>query len=163
MINTRPGFNLVELLISIAIIAVLATLATVYLLPARTKARDAKRKIDIAQIGRFLTAGCYLPQAGAGDYDAADLLAELKLKYPDYAGYLNSPPYDPKSGSATETYYHYAVTADNKCILYANLENNDEPVTLPNITVPTPGAGQGVLAAPTPGWNGTNKYFQYSN
>lgn len=163
MINARSGFSLIELLISVAIIAVLATLATVYLLPARTKARDAKRKIDIAQIGRFLAASCYLPNQGAGDYDTADLVAELKLKYPDYASYLNNPPYDPKVGNATQTYYRYTVTADNKCVLYANLEQSDEPVTLPNITVPTPGAGQGVLAAPATGWNGTNKYFQYSN
>ncbi len=163
MIKYKSGFSLIELLVSIAIIAVLATLAAVYLLPARTTARDAKRKIDIAQIGRFLASGCYLPEAGAGDYDAADLLAELKVKYPDYAGYVSHPPYDPKLGSASQTYYHYAVTADNKCVLYANLEKPDEPVTLPNITAPTPAGGTGVLATPTPGWNGTNKYFQYSN
>jgi len=47
--------------------------------------------------------------------------------------------------------------------LYGNLENGAEPITLPAITSPTPGGGAGVFQAAAAGWNGTNKYFQFSN
>jgi hypothetical protein len=55
------------------------------------------------------------------------------------------------------------VTNDKKCALYANLENDSEAVTLNNINMATPGAGNGVFASSTPGINGTNRYFQVSN
>ncbi|MFA4818414.1 MAG: type II secretion system protein [Patescibacteria group bacterium] len=160
----RTGFTLIEVLVSVAIVAMLATIVAVYLLPARTKGRDAKRKVDISQIGRFLSAGCYMPDAGSGEYDMADLAGELKVKYPDYGGYLSNLPYDPKTGDSIKTNYRYGVTTDGrKCALYANLETDSEPITLPNLTAPAPGGGNGVLAAPAVGWNGTNKYFQFSN
>lgn len=158
------GFTLVELLVVIAIIGVIASIVIVNLFPVTKKARDTKRKADLAQIGRFLSLSCFLPSGGAGEYDLYDLVDQLKAKYPQITGVINKAPKDPVKGTATESYYKYIVTDDGKrCALYANLENTDEPVTLKNVTQPTAGGGTGVLDGNASGWNSTKKYFQISN
>ncbi len=160
---SRSGFTLIEILVTIAIVGVLASISAVYLVGSRDKARDTKRKADLSQVGRFLSLSCYTPQAGAGDYDLAELAAELAAAYPQYQSFLSNVPRDPKSGNDTQTFYRYVVDDENRCALYANLEYEQEAVTLTDLTAPTPGGGQGVLASPTVGWNGTNLYFQFSN
>ena len=127
---------------------------------ARARARDVKRKQELSQIGRFLAASnCYIPDAGAGDYDLAQLYSEIKAKYPQVTQIANLPV-DPKSGSEDQTNYHYQVTVDNHCILYANLENENETIILPGLSDPTAGGGTGVLQAQSPGPNGTNIFYQ---
>lgn len=149
----------------VAIIGVMAAIILVATAGARNRARDVRRKAELTQIGRFLSASaCYIPNAGAGDYDLADLVDELRAKSPQYASFVSQVPRDPKSGSDVKINYRYQVSAvSDKCVLYANLENSNEPVTIPSISQPTPGAGTGVLQAQNEGWNGTNRYFQISN
>jgi len=157
------GFTLIETIIVVAIIGILSTFILVSLFGTRQKARDAKRKLEISQIGRFLTTACYLPESGAGEYDLISLANELLIKYPQYSNYFAQIPRDPKTGTETESKYIYTVNAEGtKCALYANLENENETPTL-TITVPAPGGGTGVLKADNPGWNGTSFYFQVSN
>ena len=130
----------------------------------RIKARDTKRKADIAMIGKFLALSCYLPTSGGGAYDLSELIDELKTKYPQYQTMIARTPRDPKVGTDTISHYVYEVTADGKnCTLYANLENKEEPITLPSLTSPTPGGGQGVLQGNSEGPNKTLIYFQYTN
>ena len=161
--QSKNGFSLIELLVVIAIISVLAGVIIVVVMPARDKSRDVRRRSDLSQIGRFLYAStCYLPDAGAGGYDIAQLVTELAAKYPQYAQYASVIPDDPKSGSPTQTNYRYQVTSDSHCVIYANLDNENEPITLPALTAPTPNAGIGVLRANTPGPNGTNIFYQIS-
>lgn len=161
--SEKRGFTLVEIMVVVVIIAVLSSLIFVSLTDTRGKARDAKRKQEVSQIGRFLTSSCYLPDGGEGEYDLVVLADEMLVKYPQYANYLSNLPRDPKTSTDIESKYIYTVnTLGTKCALYANLENENEQVTL-SITNPSPGGGTGVLRASSPGWNGTALYFQSSN
>ena len=157
----RSGFTLIELLVVIAIISILSSIALFSLNEARIKSRDAERKSEIAQYGRILTASCYTPSAGVGDYDLADVITEFAAQNTQYAEYLAHIPQDP-TGSMTETRYRYVVDEESNCALYANLENPKERVTL-SITVGTPLGGSGVFQALAPGWNNTDRYFHVSN
>jgi len=162
--NQRSAFTLIEVLVVVTIIGILATIVFVTLAPIRIKARDTKRKAELSQIGRFLAGSCYQPSGGDGDYDLANLFDELKIRYPQITNFISQPPQDPKTGSLSQTNYHYIFSsAGPKCVLYANLENVSEPVTLTQFTAPTPGGGTGVLRTVSAGWNGTDLYFQFSN
>ncbi|MCL5666788.1 MAG: type II secretion system GspH family protein [Patescibacteria group bacterium] len=157
----QHGFSLIELLVVITIIGLLASIVFLATAGARVKARDTKRKTDLAQMGRMLYAGsCFMPGSGAGDYDLADLMGELETKYPQYAQYASLLPKDPKTGSGSKANYRYAITANGHCALYANLENEEEQITLPNLSAVTPGAGTGILKTTVIGWNGTNIFYQ---
>ena len=160
----HKGFTLMEILVVIAVIGVLATIVYVSLGGATKKARDTKRKAELAQIGRFIQASqCFVPDSGPGEYDLADLIPELKSKYPQFASAMSKAPKDPKTGSDSATNYKY-ILSDNEqqCAFYANLENADEKVTLPALSSPTAGGGTGVFKAAGAGWNGSDKYYQIS-
>lgn len=160
----KLGFTLIELLVVVSIIGLLSTFSVAAYSQAVKKSRDSKRKGDIAQIARFFSLACYLPTAGAGDYDLADLFEEAKTKNPQFFTFLERVPVDPALGTASRSYYNYKVTADGRqCVLYANLENDGEQITLSGINSPTPGGGSGILQATADGLNGTDKYFQFSN
>lgn len=161
----KRGFSLIEMLVVVGIVGMLATVALVALAGASRQARDVKRKTAVNQIGRFLSSGsCFVPDAGAGDYDVGALIPEVAARFPQYAQYLTSIPKDPKGGTDAVTKYRYVVSEDaTACAVYANLENENEPATITGVTGPTPGRGTGVLDAAAEGPNGTTKYFQASN
>lgn len=158
------GFTLIEIIVVIVIIGLLSTLSLTVLGNSRKKARDAKRKSDLNTIGRFVSLSCFKPAAGGGNYDLADLIAEISLAKPELKNYLKSVPKDPLSGSDQKSNYTYVVNNEgNKCLLYANLENEKEAITLTDLNSPTLSGGVGVFQGNTVGVNNTNIYFQISN
>jgi len=161
--NFLAGFSLIEILVVIGIIGILGALAFTAFGGVRGKARDAKRLNDLNQIGRFLNFGCVMPETGPGEYDLNELLAEYKSKYPQYNNIIPKDISDPKSGTELVSNYKYIIESDNKCVLYANLEDANREVTLTAISAPTPGGGKGVFVSPNKGWNGSDKFFQVSN
>lgn len=164
MVKKENGFTLVELLIVIVILAFISIASFLVLRNILGKGGDAARKAEISQIGRVLTVICYLPDGGSGQYDLIPLLEEIFSKKPQYQSYIRRIPKDPKVGTDTFSGYTYTVSSDGKkCTLFANLENKNEPVTLPDLGDPTPGGGSGVLKGETTGANGTQIYFQVSN
>jgi len=163
-VKNKQAFTLIETVVVIAIIAILSTIIFVAANSVIAKARDAKRKAEIAQYGRLVSGSCFLPEAGEGDYDLADLIQEIRTKNPQYSEFLSNIPKDPKAGTDTKSFYMYIVSGDGKlCALYANLENKSEKVTLLGLSAPTAGGGTGVLESTSNGWNGSPKYFQVSN
>ncbi len=158
-LKLRGGFTLFEVLITVAIIGILSGIVFLLVLGSGPKARDSQRKAEVSDIGRALMVSCYIPAAGPGVYDLGQLYPELVSKYPKIADYITQMPHDPKGNNST-TLYMYSVNAGKKCAIYANLENNSEPVTLQGISQPGPGGGTGVLDAGANGWNGSSKYFQ---
>ncbi|MGB0757058.1 MAG: type II secretion system protein [Patescibacteria group bacterium] len=160
----NKGFTIIELLVTIGIIAVLATLGLVLFGSSQVESRDTKRIAEISQIGRFFSFSCYMPDGGAGEYDLADIYTELITKNPQIAKTVPRVPRDPASTNDSVSLYKYIVTADgSNCALYANLEDATTEVTNSDISLPTPGGGTGVFQAATDGFNGTDKYYQYSN
>ncbi len=160
--KSGAGFTLIEILVTLAVIAVLVTIVIASVSKARNSARDGVRKTEISSFGRFLALGCFVPASGAGDYDLAQIVAELLVQFPQYAQQLSNVPKDPQSGTDTQTNYRYVVNSSGKCALYANYEK-DAPATLFGISAATPGGGTGTFTAPAAGVNGSNTYFQYSN
>ncbi len=152
-----------ELLVTISIIAVLASMSMVALRSAALKARDVKRKQAVTQVGRFLSGGaCFMPADGPGDYDLAEIADDFKARYPAAANF--GLPRDPRGGTNEATGYRFYVSADAAtCAVYANLERDNEQVTLASLDAPGAGRGSGVLRSDKVGRNGTELYFQASN
>ena len=160
-LKSKKGFTLIELIVVVAIIGILATIVFVALDSTRKKARDTRRKAEIAQIGRLFSATeCFVPSSGPGDFDFADLFSELRTKYPQIANF--KLPKDPKTGTDSKTNYHYLVESADRCLIYVNLENENEKITLDNISSPQLGLGSGIFTSKTEGVNGSKIYFQYS-
>jgi prepilin-type N-terminal cleavage/methylation domain-containing protein len=161
----RRGFTIIELLITIAVIAVLATLGVATYVPVRRNANDKIRFSTINEMGRLVLASdCYRPDAGTGDYDIKTIYDEMVAANPEVKKYVSAPPRDPKTGTADQTNYRYVYSdADGgHCAIYANLENPQAEVALTAISAPTPGGGTGYFESTTVGPNGTNRYYQIS-
>ncbi len=113
------GFTLIEILISIAIIAVLTALGVVSYVSINRNARDAKRRGDIEQIRSALE----LYRSDVGSYPAVGSLgwvdaSALNTGSPDTGlvdTYLPSIPSDPKSTPyryrGVNDYYGYCLEA----------------------------------------------------
>lgn len=133
--STRPGFTLLEILLTIGIIAVLATVVVVSLDPVNRfqDARNSRRLADIQSIlsavhqyvidngGTYpagldtterqigtATSGCNLGEkcSVGGENDCLDLSSTL-------ARYLKDIPFDPDTGSEALTHYSIQLDSNN--------------------------------------------------
>jgi prepilin-type N-terminal cleavage/methylation domain-containing protein len=77
---SKKGFTLIELMIVIAVVAVLTTFILVALSGAREAAEDSKRKGAISQIRSFSSVH-YSLQGGFSDLENANELSDIIDKY----------------------------------------------------------------------------------
>lgn len=132
---SNGGFTLIEILIVVAIIGILASIALVGLGGTRSKARDAKRIAEVRQIQSalelyFNRCGWYPGPADCGAtpplLTTADDLAEWQgmaaiLNDPDI-GVTNVPDTDPSGG-----FYFYGSPAGGlSYVLGATLEGDNQ-------------------------------------
>lgn len=124
------AFTLIELLITISIIGILASLTLASYNGAQQKARDGVRKQDLAQVKRALElaksdcrSGAFYPYPSGGTYSA---LKTFLQQGSAANSYMNPVPDDPKN-SGSNVYDYYAVT------------NNDTTTCPPNV----PGSATG--------------------
>jgi prepilin-type N-terminal cleavage/methylation domain-containing protein len=110
------GLTLIELMVSILVIALLITIGMVAMKNAQAKARDAKRVYDLQQYAKALrlyaqasATGAYPQTSGylGRKYDT-ELNNELKNYIPD----LPSDPKDIKE-SETGNYFYYYIPNNN--------------------------------------------------
>ncbi|MFZ2024956.1 MAG: prepilin-type N-terminal cleavage/methylation domain-containing protein [Microgenomates group bacterium] len=123
--STRHGFTLMEILIAIAIIAVLTAIGIVSYGSINRNARNAKRKSDVGQMQSALelyrSDFGYYPAINTGGMAVAETLEENA----DFLTYLSDVPVDPKHVS-----YMYQALSENAGQYYgyciaATLEPSD--------------------------------------
>ncbi len=124
------GFTLVELLIVIAILAILSTLGVTNFQSARIKARDLARKSDLQTIAKSL-------EAYVNDHRSYPLTGSLPwgTAFTDPAN--TATIYVPKLPDNSDNTYYYESDGQ-KFTLYTNLENiNDPSILSPTVTCGT--------------------------
>jgi prepilin-type N-terminal cleavage/methylation domain-containing protein len=107
MKNKKEGFTLIELIVSITIVAVITTLAMVNFGATNKKARDSRRASDLQKVAIALE----MSRQVGGTYPTASGGLPTGLVA---AGYLQVWPTDPKSYSyvyAAPTSYTYTLSA----------------------------------------------------
>lgn len=124
MFNLKKGFTLVELLIVVSIIAILVLIAIALYRSQAAKARDARRKADMARIKVAVEEyekdhNCYPPYVNCG----------IDSNQPIYP-YLHDVPCDPQTNNA----YHYeipGISCNSWYRLYTKLDYSQDPNALP--------------------------------
>lgn len=111
--KSTPGFTLVELLIVIAIIGLLATLAIVSLTTAQRKARDTKRIADLNQLQNAVEL-YYSENAAYPDSNVAttDTWSEFGTVIGPYITNVPIDPTNATSGGVAYA-YNYGTNDDN--------------------------------------------------
>ena len=110
-INTKKGFTLIELIVSVTIIAVLTAIAVVNFGGTNKKARDGRRMSDLEKVRVALEIyrqekGTY-PLSGGGSVPASLV-----------PNYMQATPLDPKTG-----FSYYYIGSGYSYTLDAQMEN----------------------------------------
>ena len=125
--SSKQGFTIVELLIVVVVIAILAAISVVAYTGIQQRARDSKRKIDLAAIAKavelYRTDNGHYPPASSGGWCTQlshPSHSQLRTALSPYMGPL------PKDPLYTDTYqdYFYRNNAGNSYDLYAQVEGS---------------------------------------
>lgn len=131
--HKKSGFTLIELLVTITILGILAAIGLGSFSSAQTKARDSRRKSDLANIAKALeiyyndfggypasNTGGQILGCGAAGTTACSWGANFNAGPVNYMAIL---PTDPRGGTG-RTYYYEATGGGFR--LYARLENLED-------------------------------------
>ena len=150
-IYQKKGFTLIEILIVVAIIAILASVVLVGLGPTQQAGRDARRISDLSEAKNGLElyynkCGNYPGTGGtcaAGTAGVTWAAVSTNIIAAN-VGITSALPDDPSSGK----HYNYWWGANNASyVVGAHLENPNNSV-FTNYNAPTPGTGTGQTGAP---------------
>jgi prepilin-type N-terminal cleavage/methylation domain-containing protein len=138
----RKGFTLIEILIVVAIIAILASIVLVGLGPTQQSGRDARRLSDLHEdqngIELYYSKCGYYPgtaQAGAcGAFATAINYAGMATAVQGSGVGVSVMPNDPTAG---DSYYYAATAGGADYMLMAKLENLNNSV-FTTYTAPNP-------------------------
>lgn len=128
----KKGFTLVELLIVIAILAILSAVGVANFQSARIKARDVGRKSDLQTIAKSLEA--YVNDHGS--YPLSNSDGEIICKTSAPVECVWGEPFTDDNGTVyTATLpsdtsglsYYYSSQTGTSYTLYASLENTNDP------------------------------------
>lgn len=119
----QKGFTLVELIITISIIAILSTISVISYSNYRAQARDAQRWSDISLLKTALDQ--YYSKNGAYP-NTSEIITNEGSLYSALAPYLNKQYQDPQyNGDTTPAGYYYAYESSNAD---CNTANENIPV-----------------------------------
>lgn len=128
--NSKRGFTLVEILIVVAIIATLASVALVGLGPVQRNGRDTRRVSDLRQVQNgvelyYAKCGYYPGAAQSGTdcsgFSAASGWSGLTDALSGSNIGISKVPNDPRAGDT----YEYGSTSGSSYVLGARLENTN--------------------------------------
>jgi prepilin-type N-terminal cleavage/methylation domain-containing protein len=131
----KKGFTLVELMVVIAIIGILSAVVFVNISSSRSKARDAKRISDIAQIQLALEQ--YFDRCGVYPESNSLTIEEQGNCSKQIKDFISVIPKDP----LRQAHYKYGVSEDLfDYILKAELENTGNGATTEGLSAPATSA-----------------------
>lgn len=134
-LNKQSGFTLIEIIIVMALIAILASALWGNFFTSLTKSRDSRRKQDLDAITKALE----LYYTDNKSYPLPTVIvwgSALKNSNDSTVVYMQKLPSDP-----TYPAINYCYDSDGTSFkLYANLENTNDSKIIPTVTcAPTPG------------------------
>lgn len=142
MMNNKKGFTLIELVVSMAIIAILAAAGLSSFTTSQIKGRDGRRKSDLQQLARALELyyndyGKY-PARGPGPGGSDGYILSCGSGCNQVCDWGSGPFCDskgtvymqtlPKDPSSTRRYFYVTdnVSGNKKFVIYAKLENSQD-------------------------------------
>lgn len=113
----RKGFTLIELIVVIALIAILSAVILISYSGAQKRSHDSKRKADLNAIATAAMAYYSSHKSFYGANGSVDITAEPLVS----EGFLSEMPIDPLGNN----YYLYLLTTAKEGSVYAKMETND--------------------------------------